>query len=190
MRPSTSHRLLPAVAAALAALAGCGGAVKPADPPAAAIVMPSQVINGFQLTETIMGRKSWVLNADSANTFNDRQTVELFRLTLDFYKKDSDTVLMVLTADQGEINTASRDLEGRRHVVMVTRDSLRILTDDVRWNNKRRKLVTKSHVRLEKGTDWLEGDGMEAIPDRREVQLLRNVRGKKELLDIDRFRWD
>jgi LPS export ABC transporter protein LptC len=188
MRKNTVHSI--AILAAAALLAGCGGAVKPANPPSAAGILPSQSIDGFRLIETNMGKKSWVLDADSANTFNEKQTVELFKLKLDFYKKTGDTVLMVLTSDQGTINTGSRDVEARQHVVVVTRDSMHIYTDYIRWLNKSRKLVTESHVRLEKGTDWLEGDGMEASPDGREVQLKRNVRGKKELLNFDRYTWE
>jgi len=187
MRPITKH--ITTFLAAAALLAGCGGAVKPATPPSAAGVLPSQSIDGFRLIETIMGKKSWVLDADSANTFNEKQTVELFKLKLDFYKKTGDTVLMVLTSDQGTINTGSRDVEARQHVVVVTRDSLKIYTDYVKWINKARKMVTQSHVRLEKGTDWLVGDGMIASPDGREVQLLHNVKGKKELLNFDAYSW-
>jgi LPS export ABC transporter protein LptC len=75
-------------------------------------------------------------------------------------------------------------------VVVITRDSLRIYTERISWINKTRRMVTESHVRLEKGTDWLEGDGMEVNPDGREVQLKRNVRGKKELLNFDRYTWE
>ncbi|MDI6739120.1 MAG: LPS export ABC transporter periplasmic protein LptC [Candidatus Edwardsbacteria bacterium] len=170
---------------------GCGGADKPAvPPPAASVQLPSQSIGGFRLIETIMGKKSWALDADSANTFSEKQTVELFTLKVDFYKKAGDTVIMVLTSDKGMINTNTRDVEARERVVMVTRDSLKIFTDYVRWINKSRKLVTESHVRLEKGADWLVGDGMEVSPDGREVQLKRNVKGKKELLNFDRYSWE
>lgn len=179
-----------AIMASLLALAGCGGRIKPEAPLRAAAVLPSQTINGFRLVETVMGRKSWVLDADSANTFSELQTVELFKLKLDFYRKAGDSVLMVVTSDQGTINTASRDVEARQHVVVVTRDSLKIFTEQIRWNNRKRRLVTDVHVRLEKGADWLEGDGLEASPDGREVQLMRNVRGKKELLDFDGLKWD
>lgn len=190
MRPSIPYISTTVALAAAALFAGCGGAVKPADPPASTTKLPSQSIDGFRLIETNMGKKSWVLDADSANTFNETQTVELYKLKLDFYKKAGDTVLMVLTSDLGTINTGSRDVEARQRVVVVTRDSLKIYTDRIKWINRSRRMVTESHVRLERGTDWLEGDGMEIIPDRREVQLKRNVRGQKELLNFDRVSWE
>jgi LPS export ABC transporter protein LptC len=111
-------------------------------------------------------------------------------LKVDFYKKTGDTIMAVLNSDRGTINTNTRDVEARNHVVVVTRDSLKIYTDYIKWINKARKFVTQSHVRLEKGPDWLVGDGMVASPDGREVQLLRNVKGKKELLNIDTYSWE
>jgi lipopolysaccharide export system protein LptC len=44
-------------------------------------------------------------------------------------------------------------------------------------------LTTEAKVRLERGTDWLTGEGMEASPDLKEIELKRNVQGQKELLN-------
>ncbi|HTY08445.1 MAG TPA: LPS export ABC transporter periplasmic protein LptC [Candidatus Edwardsbacteria bacterium] len=185
-----SHILLAAtIGLAAVGLMGCGGGARRAIPQAASKLLPSQSIDGFKLIETIMGKRAWILNADSANTYDQTQTVELFKLKVDFYKKSGDTVMAVLNSERGTINTQTRDVEAREHVVVVTRDSLKIYTDYIQWINKARRLVTQSHVRLEKGTDWLVGDGMIASPDGREVQLLHNVKGKKELLNFEGYTW-
>jgi LPS export ABC transporter protein LptC len=123
-----------------------------------------------------------VLVSEQANTFNDQHLVEMFKLKIDFYRKTGDSISANMTADSGKINTDSRDMETRQNVVLTTSDGLRLLTDYLDWSNKLRRFTTESKVRLEKGEDWLEGEGMTASPDLKEIEIKRNVRGKKELL--------
>jgi len=143
---------------------------------------PSQTIQGFKLTETQAGKRAWVLVAEQANTFNDQHLVEMFKLKIDFYRKAGDSISANLTADSGKINTDSRNMETRRNVVLTTKDGMKLLTDYLDWSNRDRRFTTESKVRLEKDGDWLEGEGMSASPDLKEIELKRNVRGKKELL--------
>jgi len=143
---------------------------------------PSQTIQGFKLTETQAGLRVWVLVAEQANTFNDQHLVEMFKLKIDFYRKTGDSISANLTADSGKINTDSRNMETRRNVVLTTKDGMKLLTDYLDWSNQDRRFTTESKVRLEKDGDWLEGEGMSASPDLKEIELKRNVRGKKELL--------
>jgi LPS export ABC transporter protein LptC len=163
-------------------LAGCKKEQDP-QPAVEPDVPPSQTIQGFKLTETQAGKRAWVLVADQANTFNDQHLVEMFQLKIDFYRKTGDSISANLTADSGKINTDSRNMETRRHVVLTTSDGLKLLTDYLEWSNKLRRFSTESKVRLEKAGDWLEGEGMEASPDLKEIEIKRNVRGKKELLN-------
>jgi LPS export ABC transporter protein LptC len=166
-------------------LFGCPGKRGPAEDqePAARDTMPSQTIAGFRLTETLLGKRVWVMTAEEANSFSQRQEVDLTRLRIDFYREAGDSVNATLTADRGMVNTATRDMEARDHVVIVSRDSLVLTTDSIRWTNSRRLLTTEAKVRLERGTDWLTGEGMEASPDLKEIELKRNVQGQKELLN-------
>jgi len=145
---------------------------------------PSQTIVDFNLIETILGRRSWVLRADQADTYDQSQEVDLRKLDIDFYKTGTDSVNATLTADFGKVNMASRDMEASRNV--RTSDSLVLTTDHLTWNNDTKKLFTESAIRLEKGTDWLTGDGLEASSDLKEIQIKRNVRGQKDLLNIER----
>lgn len=151
--------------------------------PAPRDTLPSQVIDDFKLSETQLGRRVWVLTAEEANNYNQRQEVELFRLRIEFYNSTGDSVNAVMTAKKGRINTASRDMEAKDSVVITSRDSLIMITDSIRWDNQDRRLRTESRVRLTRGNDWLSGEGMEASPDLKEIELKRNVRGQKELLD-------
>ncbi len=168
----------------LAVLAGCGAQDQPARIQPAPGRTPSQTIVGFNLIETILGDRSWVLKADQADTYDQSQEVDLRNLDIDFYKTGTDSVNATLTADFGKVNMASRDMEASRNVRVVTSDSLVLITDYLTWNNDTKKLFTESAVRLEKGTDWLTGEGMEASSDLKEIQIKRNVKGQKDLLNV------
>lgn len=166
-------------------LAGCPGKRGPADSPGQAgrEALPSQTIAGFKLTETLLGKKVWVMTAEEANSYSQRQEVDLAKLNIEFYNQAGDTVTATLTADRGRVNTAVRDMEARDNVVIVSRDSVVLRTEYVLWTNATRRLSTESKVRLERGADWLTGEGLEASPDLKEIELKRNVQGQKELLE-------
>lgn len=165
-------------------LAGCGTKNSPSPIQTIPGKTPSQTIEGFKLIETILGKRSWMLKADQADTYDKSQEVGLRRLNIDFYKDGTDTINATLTADFGKINTATRYMEANQNVRVVTKDSLVLITDYLTWNNDTKKLFTESAVRLEKGTDWLTGEGMEASSDLREIQIKRNVKGQKDLLNV------
>ncbi len=177
---------LGAAALAWAVIAGCGTGHKPEQAPPAAGRIPSQTIEGFKLTETILGRRSWVLMSDQADTYEKSQEVDLRKLKINFYQAGTDSINATLTADLGVVNTATRDMEAHSNVRVTTRDSLVMTTDRLAWNNDTKRLFTESAVRLEKGDDWLTGEGLEASSDLREIQLKQNVKGHKDLLNIDR----
>lgn len=167
------------------ALLGCPGKKGPGDDQGIVgrDTIPSQTIAGFRLTETLLGKRVWVMTAEEANSFSQRQEVDLAKLRIDFYREDGDSVNATLTADRGMVNTDSRDMEARDHVVIVGRDSLVLTTSYIRWNNAARRLFTEAAVRLERGADWLTGEGLEASPDLKEIELKRKVQGQKELLN-------
>lgn len=166
-------------------LLGCPGKRGPAEDQglAARDTIPSQTIAGFRLTETLLGKRVWVMTAEEANSFNQRQEVDLAKLRIDFYREAGDSIGATLTADRGMVNTATRDMEARDNVVIAGRDSLVLTTSYIRWKNAARRLYTEAAVRLERGADWLTGEGMEASPDLKEIELKRNVQGQKELLN-------
>jgi len=165
-------------------LAGCGAKDQPARIQTEPGRIPSQTIEGFNLIETILGKRSWVLKADQADTYDKSQEADLRMLNIDFYKMGTDTINATLTADFGKVNTATRDMEANKNVRVVTKDSLVLITDYLSWNNDTKKLSTESAVRLEKGTDWLTGEGLEASSDLKEIQIKRNVKGQKDLLNV------
>jgi LPS export ABC transporter protein LptC len=172
----------------LIAVVGCSRSIKPLEHRRPAANLPSQTVGGFKLTETQMGRKSWVLVAEQADTYEEKQLVDLTRLKIDFYRSGGDSISATLTAERGNINTLSRDMAARDRVVIVSCDSLRLTADSIHWNNRERVLRTGAPVRLERGSDWLTGEGLEASSDLKEITILRNVQGKKELLNVERLR--
>jgi LPS export ABC transporter protein LptC len=166
-------------------LVGCGTKDQPARIQPQQGRTPSQTIFGFKLIETILGKRSWVLMSDQADTYDKSQEVDLRKLNIDFYKTGTDSINATLTADFGKVNTATRDMEANQNVRVVTKDSLVLITDHLTWNNDTKKLFTESAIRLEKGTDWLTGEGLEASSDLKEIQIKKNVRGQKDLLNIE-----
>lgn len=167
-------------------LSGCGTSQQPEPAQTAPSRIPSQTIEGFRLTETILGRRSWVLMSDQADTYEKSQEVDLRGLKIEFYQAAADSINATLTADLGAVNTATRDMSARHNVRVTTRDSLVLITDHLTWNNDTKKLFTESAIRLEKGDDWLTGEGLEASSDLKEIQIKKNVKGQKDLLNIER----
>ncbi|MFW6081171.1 MAG: LPS export ABC transporter periplasmic protein LptC [Desulfosalsimonas sp.] len=85
-------------------------------------------IKGFSHTATSEGRTSWILNAESARLFSERNMAQLSEVDVTFFTEDGGSVH--LTAQKGEFDTETRDMSvsgsvlGRYEGYILTTESL------------------------------------------------------------------
>ncbi|MFW5975198.1 MAG: LPS export ABC transporter periplasmic protein LptC [Desulfosalsimonas sp.] len=85
-------------------------------------------VKGFNHTATSQGRTSWILSAESARMFSDRNRAELTDVDVTFFTENRSSVH--LTAQKGEFNTETKNMSasgsvlGRHKGYILTTESL------------------------------------------------------------------
>jgi len=145
---------------------------------------PEQVIESFALTQTSEGEKEWELQADRAEIYEKEGKTIFQKLKVKFY--DQGRITSTLSAREGEIHSSSGDMKVKGDVVVISSDDKTTLrTESLRWDRKRKKIVTDDLVRQEKGDTVITGQGLESDPDLEKVVIKRNVKVIRRLTEQD-----
>jgi LPS export ABC transporter protein LptC len=137
--------------------------------------LPNITIEKFSLTETKQGKKLWILDAVTANVYDNLIHVDTVRIN--FYG-EKQTVYSILTSRQGTLNTASHNIVVKGQVVLWTDDSSRLYTDSLFWQNDSQKILTDSYVRIvKKDSTVIEGNGLKTTPDLKKIEIIGDIKG-------------
>ena len=177
-----SARLVLAGAPALGLLAlmlGSAGCHRRSTPAASSEEMriPDQEARDFTLTESDAGKKNWTLRAVYAAMFNNEHKVDAKTVTIDFFDKE-EALYSTLTADRGEIDQTTNDLEARGNVHVTTKNGVTMETDSLRFFNRTGKIFSDGFVRVTRQGDVLTGFGFESDATLEHFRLRREVRAE------------
>ncbi|HET9952143.1 MAG TPA: LPS export ABC transporter periplasmic protein LptC [Candidatus Eisenbacteria bacterium] len=139
--------------------------------------IPDQEARDFTLTESAAGKKNWTLRADYAAMFNKERKVDAKSVTIDFFDQEG-AHYSTLTADQGEIDQTTNDLEARGDVRVTTKNGIAMETDSLRFFNRTGKIVSDGFVRVTRRGDVLTGYGFESDATLEHFKLRREVRAE------------
>jgi LPS export ABC transporter protein LptC len=139
--------------------------------------IPDQEARDFTLTESAAGKKNWTLRAVYAAMYNLEHTVDAKTVTIDFFDNDG-AHYSTLTADQGEIDQTTNDLEARGNVHVTTKNGITMETDSLRFFNRTGKIVSRGFVRVTRRGDVLTGYGFESDATLEHFTLRREVRAE------------
>jgi len=164
------------VALALAAaLTGCAGddpdrvAGKRSKP------LPDQVISGFGLTETSMGRKDWHMEAEKAYVYEKRNILETEVVEVTFFDEDG-SIRSVLKADYARLNRSTDDMEARGNVVVTGADGVKLETQALTWQSESRQIASDDSVTVYRNEDILTGWGFRGDPDLGSFRILKDMK--------------
>lgn len=137
---------------------------------------PTQIAEGFVLTETLSGEKAWTLRAEKAVVYQDEDLIRIYGVTLDFYQKGG-VHYSTLTSDEGVVHTSTNDMEAFGNVVVVSEGG-RLETPRLRWVAERGKIVTEDRVRIIKGETVITGKGLESDPSLQRVKIAEEFQAR------------
>ena len=83
------------------------------------------------------------------------------KIEIDFYDSEENHTSL-LTAEFGEINERTKNLKATGNVVVVSDSGETLYTEELFWNNKEQKIISKVDVMITTGTDTLYGIGFES----------------------------
>ncbi len=139
---------------------------------------PQQTLHGILLRESEAGKLRWVLRADSARHYGEQDRTILIGVAVDFYDETGDTVRSWLTAQEGEVDPATRNLTARGNVLVRTREEQTLRTEELFWDNETGKVRSDHFVELTDGESVLQGVGIESDPELSEYTLQSHVKGE------------
>ncbi len=125
----------------------------------------------FVLVDSRGNNRNWVLRAEKANNFGD--SIKLYVLSVDFYDAEG-KYNSTLTADSGVVFSPSGDMKAINNVEVTSRDSTKLKTDNLRWNNKRKKIITDDEVEITKKNSVITGKGMESDANLEHIEIKRD----------------
>ncbi len=125
-------------------------------------------------------------------TREGRKVAEVWAGYIAYYKKKRQTLLKdsihvdfydwegqhnsVLTADEGIVFNRTNDLLARGNVVVVSDSGIVLQTEELRWDNRKQKIVSDGPVVFTTQTDTIVGDSFISDPDLNHYEI-RNPRG-------------
>lgn len=160
----------------LASVGGCHGRSTPVASDEE-LRIPDQEARDFTLTESAAGTKNWTLRANYAAMFNREHKVDARTVKIDFFDAEG-TLYSTLTADRGEVDQRTNDLEARGNVRVVTKNGVAMETDSLRFMNRTGKILSDGFVRVTRQGDVLTGFGFESDATLEHFRLRREVRAE------------
>lgn len=130
----------------------------------------------FTLTQSEDGRVAWVLNASSADLYENKEA-QLKDVRIVF--KNSDSREATMFGDLASMDTGSGNASIRREtqdVRIVTSDGYLLTTDSLFWKAGERQVWTADPFKLLGNEIYLDGVGMTADVDMRRIAVKNNVK--------------
>ncbi len=143
-----------------------------------------QVLFKMSTTITENGVRRSFVEAETAYVYQNRNLTELRRLTLRFQDQQGN-LKSTLTADRGLYGTYSKSLDARGHVVVVTTDHRRLVTEHVIYDKAANQIKGDTTFVAESPKGRITGNGFQSDVDMKNVtvqQLKGYQKGKGTLL--------
>lgn len=127
-------------------------------------------------TETSEGKPRWTLVADSAAHNVGEGITRIENIHMTFYDEQNGD--MVLTAEKGEMDSASRDVTVRGNVAIVGSRKWALYTEHLQYRAADRTIRNAEPVRLLSETMEVSGVGMRLDVRNRSLRLLSKVEAR------------
>jgi len=132
-------------------------------------------LDNLNYTETQDGRKRWTLVADRAEYLRSSNLVRLNPVQLTFYEAGAFGDLS-LTADHGELQEDTRQVDVWGDVVVVGEGGERLQTESLRYHDQQRRLSTTAPIHYTAPRIELTGVGLQVDLEKSTLLVEKDVR--------------
>lgn len=123
--------------------------------------LPDQESTNATITFTEDGKLKAILYSDNIKVIGDKNEKLLENVKIEFFD-EQELRTSVLTSLHGKIDDATQDMYAIDSVVAVSDSGVTLITDELIWKNKERKIVTDKFVRIVNKEEIIEGYGFES----------------------------
>jgi len=128
----------------------------------------------IRFVEDKHGQKSWELEAQSVQKYQDQNMLVLQDVKLTFYSKEGRTFL--LTAKQGKVYQDSKNVDLEGDVVLTSSDGYQLKTHSLSYRNSEQIASTSDPVEIEGEQLRLIGKGMQVNIEAKTIKILSQVK--------------
>lgn len=139
----------------------------------------------IRLQEQGSGRVQWRLTADQAEVFEREGKTVMRKVTITIHEPDR---TWTVTGDEGDLLEATKDVEVRKNVVLVSSDGLRLETNTLRWQAKERRVWTGDPVTIFREGAMVKGQGLDAWMAEERTQVRGRLRATFAERSVERSR--
>ncbi len=137
----------------------------------------------IRFVEDKQGQKTWELEAESVNQYQEQNIMVLEDIKLTFYAKEGRVIY--LTAKQGKVYQDSKNLELAGDVVLTSSDGYQLKTHSASYRHSEKVVSTSDPVEIDGEQIRLTGKGMLVNVEAKTFRILSEVktqlRGKKKI---------
>lgn len=125
-------------------------------------------IKEVSLQEEMKDGVRWQLQADQAETFEQAGKTILRKVRIEIQEPERS---WTVTGDEGEMVQASKDVELKGHVILISSDGMRLETTRLRWDADTKRAWTDEPVTVYQRGAVVKGQGLDARVGDRNTQI-------------------
>jgi LPS export ABC transporter protein LptC len=130
-------------------------------------------IKEVNLQEEMKDGVRWQLEADQAETYEQAGKTILRKVRIQIQEPDRS---WIVTGDEGEMTQASKDVELKGNVILLSSEGMRLETTRLRWDANGQRAWTDEPVTVyQKGT-VVKGKGLDARVGERNTEIKGRIR--------------
>jgi len=137
----------------------------------------------IRFVEDKEGQKTWELEAESVNQYQEQNILVLEDLKLTFYAKEGR--IIYLTGKQGKVYQDSKNVDLTGDVVLTSSDGYQLRTHSASYRHSEKVVSTSDPVEIDGEQIQLTGKGMLVNVEARTFKILSQVkthlRGRKKI---------
>jgi len=172
-----------AVIAAMTIYGGCGSENEIKAPPAGtdslgmAKIRPDQQLRNARILLYEKALLTTDIKADSIEKYEKQDSTLAWKLDVRFFDSTGKKI-STLSADSGLVRERTNLMTANGHVVVVSEDSSKLMTEQLLWNAQKNKIETDKFVTLIQHGDTLTGYGLDADQKLNKIRIKNQVSGK------------
>jgi len=143
--------------------------------------LKEQVLMDSQIKMSEQGRTAAVIDARYIEKRFGQETTNAREINATFYDSTGHLTSW-LTADSGIVNQNKNQINVYGDVVVTSKDSVRLYTDSLSWDQKLNSVVTDDYVEIHRGKNILRGYGLITDRSLTEYVIKRQITGQLEKL--------
>jgi len=123
--------------------------------------IPSQESWNSKIFFTEEGKLKAILYSKHLLKYDDKKEIFLEGVKIDFYEEDG-TKTSTLTSKKGKVDESLKNMFAIDSVVAVSDSGVTLRTDELMWNNQKRKITTDKFVTIISPDEEIQGYGFES----------------------------